>query len=129
MRRVILALSLAVLAAPGCDGGAPAKVKGRLVTNGEPMTVSGQVAVTFTALGGAGTSSAKSFTAVVNPNGSFELVASGGELPPGLYQVSVVAVGKAAAPFRGLVGDKSPVKRELKPGANDLTIDVAKPEG
>ncbi|HEY1186970.1 MAG TPA: hypothetical protein VGE74_04900 [Gemmata sp.] len=127
MRRAILALVLIALAATGC-GAAPAKVKGRLVSNGEPMSVSGQVAVTFTALNGDGTGG-RSFTAMVNPDGTFDVVVSGGELPPGLYKVSIVAVGKAADNYKGLVGDKSPVRRELRPGPNEITIDVSKPEG
>lgn len=131
MRRAIVALALVALAAAGC-GTAPAKVKGRLVSNGEPVSVSGQVAVTFTALGADGKPTTTAYHAVVSPDGTFDVVVSGGELPPGQYQVSLVAVGKAAGQFKsnpGIVGDKSAVRRELKPGPNEITIDVAKPEG
>lgn len=128
MRFATLALALAAFVAAGC-GAPPAKVKGRLVSNGEPLSVSGQVGVTFTALSGGDAKTAPSYTAMVNPDGTFDVVVSGGELPPGQYQVSIVAVGKAGDKFKGFIGDKSPIRRELKPGPNEVTIDVAKPEG
>lgn len=128
MRRTVLAVALAALAAAGC-GATPATAKGRLVSNGEPMPVSGQVGVVLTLLEGDGKPTTKSFTAMVKPDGTFEVVASGGELPPGNYQVSLVVPGKPADKFKPLIGDKSPMRRELKPGANELTIDVAKPQG
>lgn len=131
MRLMTLALALVALAATGCAA-PPAKVKGRLVSNGEPLSVSGQVGITLTLLDAAGKATLTSYTSVVNPDGTFDVVVSGGELPPGLYQVSLVAVGKAAGQFKSnpdIVGDKSPVRRELKPGPNEVTIDVAKPGG
>ncbi len=130
MRHTLLAVALAALAAGGC-GGSPATVKGRLVSNGESMTVPGAtVAVTFTRVDGdAKDGSAKSFNAVVNPDGTFEVVASGGQLPVGMYRVSVLATGKLADKFKAYAEPGSPIRRELKPGSNEITIDVAKPEG
>ena len=125
MRRSLLALALAALAAGGCGGAAPATVKGRIVSNGEPMAVAGPAAITFTQLDG----EAKMFTAMLKPDGTFEVVASGGQLPPGNYRVSLMAVGKAGDKFKAFGDTNSPIRRELKPGANEVTVDVSKPEG
>lgn len=127
MRHTLFALGLTALAA-GC-GAAPATVKGQLVSNGEPLAVTGQVGVTLTLLDAGGAPTRTSYTAMVAPSGAFDVIVSGGQLPPGNYQVSLVAAGKAGDKFKGLIGDKSPVRRELKPGPNELTIDVARPQG
>lgn len=131
MRSLLVLAAAAALASGGCGGGTPAKVKGRLVSDGQPLSVpASQVAVTFTAQGGGGDKGGPaSYTAQVAEDGSFEVVVSGGQMPPGTYKVEIVAVGKLKEKFKGMVGDKSPVRRELKPGPNEVVIDVAKPEG
>ena len=108
-----------------------AKVKGRLVSNGQPMKFPPtQVAVGFSPVGADGKPDpAWSFTTPVNEDGSFELVASGGELPAGTYQVSIQAMGKFATEFKAYAGTSSAIRRELKAGPNEITIDVTKPDG
>jgi hypothetical protein len=64
----------------------------------------------------------RTYTAMLNPDGSFELVASGGELPAGVYQVTVDIAGKVGEKYKAFA-----TRRELKPGANDLTLDLARP--
>ena len=126
MRVVVLAAALVALAAAGCGSEEPATVKGRLVENGNPKEFApSTVAVQLSPVGGDGKAdAARMFTAVVNADGSFEVVASGGKLPPGKYVVEVRLPGK---------GKNGPntvaTKRDLKAGPNDLTIDLAKPEG
>ena len=63
----------------------------------------------------------KSFTAVVDTDGTFEVLASGGQVPPGAYRVSV------QGPFTKKPTAKVAVKREIVIGDNDITIDLAKP--
>ena len=131
MRHVLLLVALVALAAGGCGGDAKAKVKGRLLSNGQPMKFPAtQVAVGFSPVGADGKPDpARSYTTPVNEDGSFELVASGGELPPGNYQVSIQASGKLAAQMKPYAGTSSLVRRELKAGPNEITVDVAKPDG
>ena len=131
MRHVLLLVALVALAAGGCGGEAKAKVKGRLVSNGQPMKFPAtQVAVGFSPIGADGKPDpARSYNTPVNEDGSFELVASGGELPPGTYQVSIQAMGKLATEMKAYSGPASAVRRELKAGPNDITIDVTKPDG
>lgn len=131
MRRALLVLALAGLAAGGCGGSNMARVKGRLVMNDQPMSFPPTAAaVVFTPLSGEGKPDpSKSYTAVVNEDGSFELLASGGELPSGRYQISIQATGKLGAQLKKFAEPTSPVRRELKPGGNELVLDLAKPEG
>ncbi len=134
MRRafVVLAFALVALAASGCGGPGKAKVKGQLVSGGQPMSFPAtQVGVVFTPVGADGKPDpTKAYTAVVNEDGTFELVASGGELPSGNYQVSILATGgKLATQMKPYAGASSPIRRELKPGPNEITIDVTKPDG
>jgi hypothetical protein len=128
-RRALMALALLALAA-GCGSG-KARVKGRLVENGQPQKFGAtQVALEFVPLGADGKpEQGKSYTAVVNEDGTFEVVASGGELPPGTYQVAVTAMGTLRTKYRAFAAPTSAIRREIKAGKNDLTIDLAKPEG
>jgi hypothetical protein len=88
-----------------------------------------QAALQFTPLGPDGKpEAASSFTAVVNENGTFEVVASGGKLPAGTYQVGLQTYCKLAGKYRALAPPGSPIRREPRPGWNDLTIDLAKAE-
>jgi hypothetical protein len=130
MQRALALVALAALAAGGC-GEQKSRVGGRLVNNGQPITVpASQVAVTLTPLTADGKPNpGASYTMKVKEDGTFELVASGGQLPPGTYQVSILASGKLAEQVKPFAGDASPIRREIKPGPNDLVIDLAKPSG
>lgn len=99
-----------------------AKVQGRIIENGQPKTVPpATVVVMFTPIPKDGEKPAgQSFACPVNEDGSFVVFASGGQLPPGEYDVLVEmrAAGNGA---------KMGFRRELKPGSNDVTLDIAKP--
>ena len=69
----------------------------------------------------------QAYTAVVNEDGSFEVVVSGGELVPGKYQVAVQFRG-GDPKYKAFAAPDSPVRRELKGGRNELIIDLAKPQ-
>src|SRR5690349_19732037 len=127
-RALVAAVVLAALAAGGCGSG-KGKVKGRLVANGQPMSFPPtQVAVVFAPVGADGKPDPlKAFTAVVNEDGTFELIASGGELPAGQYQISIQAMGAMKEKLKGFAAANSRVRRELTSGTNDITIDVTKP--
>jgi hypothetical protein len=38
-------------------------------------------------------------------------------------------MGKLGTQLKAFAAPGSPIRRELKPGPNDITIDVAKPDG
>ncbi|HYH65474.1 MAG TPA: hypothetical protein VD866_12330 [Urbifossiella sp.] len=132
MKRVSAAFAVLMLA--GCGGAGPAKIKGRVLENGQPVSVAGQASLVFSPVGPDGKAGDKAYVAGLNPDGTFELVASGGEVPPGEYVVSFeVSSGKGtgAAPsglakYREMFKN---VKQTLSPGMNDLTFDLAKPNG
>ena len=129
----VTAIGAALLLA-GCGGGGPAKIKGRVLENGQPVTVAGQASLVFSPVGPDGKAGAKAYAAGLNPDGTFELVASGGEVPPGDYVVSFEfsgGKGTGAAPtglakYREMFKN---VKQTLSPGVNDLTFDLARPNG
>ena len=117
-RAILFALLLGFLA--GC-GDRPARVKGQILENGQPKACPSYTAsITFTP---AGTDATKgvSFTSPINPDGTFQVLVSGGDLPPGKYEIAVQlrASGK---------GVPTTFRRELKPGSNDLSFDLAKPD-
>jgi hypothetical protein len=132
MRRLTSAAVALLLA--GCGGGGMAKIKGRVLENGQPVVVPGQASLVFSPARPDGKAGDKAYAATLSGDGTFELVASGGELPPGDYVVSFEAVGGPAtgtgpsglAKYRDTFKD---VKQRLKPGDNDLTFDLAKPGG
>jgi hypothetical protein len=130
MKRLIPVVAAVALAAAGCSGGGTARLKGKIVDNGQPVTFPPTTAsVQLSPLGEGGTPDpTKVYACVVNEDGSFEFLASGGELPPGTYQVVLELVGgKGPANAKAIAGKA--LKRELKSGSNDLVIDLAKPEG
>jgi hypothetical protein len=130
MKRALVLIALAALASGGCAE-AKAKVKGRVVSNGQPMTFPGfQAAVVLAPCGPDDKpDQARAFTCVLGADGTFELVASGGEVPAGRYQVAIQAVGKTSDQLKTVAGPNSPVRRDLRPGPNELVIDVANPSG
>lgn len=134
MRRIVpwvyFAAALGVIVA-GC-GPDKARITGRVFDNNQPVAVpaSGDPqSIVFTSLGG-DAGAGRMYTAALNPDGTFELVAAGGSVPPGEYRVSfnVILPGKGGEKFKRFRGEGSPIRRELKPGPNDLSIDLAKPE-
>ena len=122
MRYVILALALFSILIAGCSPGT-GKVKGQIVENGQPKTFpASSHAIEMSMIGANGEpDNMKSFTAVVETDGTFEVLASGGQVPPGSYRVSV------QGPSTKKLTAKVAVKREIVIGDNDITIDLAKP--
>ena len=133
MLRLTIPLILA-FAACGC-GDEQSRVKGRLVENGQPVEILGgstPQTIVFESLAADGkTASGRMYSAIMNPDGTFELVSAGGSIPPGSYRVSfdVTIPGKVGEKFKRFRGADSPLRKELKPGSNDFTIDLAKSEG
>ena len=124
MYRTLIAATLALMFVTGCSEG-KAHVKGRIVENGQPVSFSAnQAAVEFSPIGSDGKAdSSKTFTAVVNDDGTFEVLASGGEVPRGNYDITFRSYGKLREKYK----DQT-LRREVKAGKNDFTIDLAKPE-
>lgn len=122
MRRTLLpALCLAVLVA-GCGPG-KARVKGRVTEGGQPASFPPTAAaIQIAPIGSDGEPDpARAFTAVVNEDGTWEVLASGGELPTGEYEIAFQATGKLKGKFQS-----KPVRQQLKAGTNEVTIDVTK---
>lgn len=129
MRRALPVAAVVAALAAGCGGGM-ATVKGKLVENGQPKAFGAfSASVQFARIGDDGKPDpTRLYSAIVNPDGTFELVASGGELPAGTYQVAIdMPVKKGGS--RPFAPPTSSLRRELKSGPNDFTIDLAKPEG
>lgn len=123
MRFTFLFVAILGLAIPGCGGGM-AKAKGRILENGQPkMCPPFSSSITFTpvATGGDETAKGPTFTSPINADGTFEVLVSGGQLPPGDYDISVR--------FGAAKGGPVSFRRELVSGLNDLTLDLAKPGG
>jgi hypothetical protein len=128
MRRIPLAAALLALALAGC-GSSMARVKGQLVENGQPKGFPPTTAsVQLTLMDGAKADLDHTYNAVVNQDGTFEVAASGGQLQPGTYQVAVLVIGKLREQYGHLAPEKEPLTREIKPGLNTLTIELAKGE-
>ncbi len=125
------AVAAAVLA--GC-GDSAGTLRGRVVENGQPTEIPGQAALMFTLLGPDDKPDAsKAYTMNIAKDGTFEMVASAGKLPPGKYMVTVETPAKGKT---GLAKYKeqyrfpnSPLRAEVATGGNELTIDLAKPNG
>jgi hypothetical protein len=132
MNRVLPLAMAAALLATGCGGGGPGKVKGKVVENGQPTTFPAmQASVQLAPVGSGGKAdwNGPVYTAVLNADGTFEVVASGGEVPPGEYLIAIEQTGKPVPRLANFTTAKTAVKREIKSGSNELTIDLAKPEG
>ena len=130
--RFFLILLLVGLAS-GCGSGPElAKVKGRIVKDGQPLDLpSGiQAAVTFTPILDGKPDDTKSVSAVMTATGEFELVASGGTVPTGKFHVSLLIVGKAGEKYKPFAAPTTtPLRAELKAGPNDIVLDLAKANG
>lgn len=126
-----LCCAFAVMAVVTGCGPAIGTVKGRLVENGQPTKFPPTSAsVQMSPVGADDKPDANVvYSAVVNEDGTFEVVASGGKLPPGKYMVAVEVIGKDGAKYKQFNATVSKVRREIKSGSNELTIDLAKPEG
>jgi hypothetical protein len=119
------------LLAGGCAGG-PGKVKGQVLENGQPAAFPPmQASVQLAPVGPDGRAdwNGTVYTAVLGADGTFEVVASGGEVPPGQYLIAIEQTGKPEPRLAGFSTTKTVVKREIKAGQNTLTIDLARPEG
>jgi hypothetical protein len=124
LRCLSFGLALCALLLAGCGGPPAAKVKGVVLENGQPKTfpaTSHSVEIAPVSASG-DVDKSRMFTAVVNTDGSFEVLASGGELPLGTYLFTVrgQTMNKKGGPPAG-------AKRELVGGVNEITIDLAKP--
>ncbi len=121
MRASVFAIAAISFACAGCGDNTTGQVKGRLVENGEPKTFPPtSYSVEFALFGPTDPEKMKLFTAVVDTDGTFQVHASGGKLPVGKYLVTIrpPASKKAAA--------RQPLEREIKPGMNEMTLDIAK---
>jgi len=131
MRNIIVCAAVAAFLV-GCGNG-QGRVKGQVVENGQPVPIDGQAALMFYLLGPDGKPDpAKSYPIPLNKDGSFELVASGGELPPGKYLVSMEVNAPKAAEGLGRFKGRfpypdSPLRIEVKPGSNDVKVDLSQP--
>ena len=132
MRNFFLLFAFAVAFTLGCGGGV-GKVKGRVVEGGQPVTIDGQAALMFYLIGADGKPDhAKSYPMTLSKDGSFEMVASGGEVPPGTYlvtlEVNATKSSTGLGKYKGRFNlQDSPLRQEVKAGKNELTIDLAKP--
>lgn len=138
MRRwLILLLALGLT---GCGGGT-GKVKGKLVNGGEPVgpPAGEQLMLIFHLLGPDDKPEVgKLYPIGVGPDGSFELVAAGGQLPPGKYMLTldIMPLGdsppgwRSKLPFQGkFTLPDSPLRADVVGGRNSLVVDLAKPAG
>ncbi len=123
--RLALVVTMAVVA--GCSE-PKATVKGAILEDGQPKSFkSNQAAVQLTLVNADGQlDNSKSFTAVVNEDGRFEVIASGGEIPVGKYQVAIQFTG-GNKKYQKWAAPESTVRRDIKSGANELTLDLSAP--
>ena len=143
--RVLVLGSAITMAGCGTDAGT---LKGSLVDGGKPVGSEGQqVSLSFHPAKPDGAfDGSNCSTAVLNSDGSFEFVASGGTLKPGLYKVVIAgSLGSGTGP-----GTQSTAKEKNKKpdrfaghstfaaskltvtveaGKNDVVIDLSKPTG
>lgn len=125
-----LVLLLSGLLLVGCGRTNIASVKGKVIENGQPRTFeANQAAVQLTLVAENGElDNIHAYTAVVEADGSFEVVASGGEVKVGKYQVAIIYRGNDPK-YEALYAPGSQLRREIKGGPNEIMIDLAKPQG
>lgn len=131
MRKYIL-LALLAACAFGC-GSSKGRVTGKIVENGNPIKVEGQAAVMFYLIGEDGKPDInKGYPVPLNEDGTFELIASGGQVPPGTYLITVEVNGPKSTTGMGRFKGRfpfpdSPLRQEVKAGRNNVTIDLGQP--
>jgi hypothetical protein len=117
----------------GCGGPSKSRVQGRLTSHGAPFALpadSGEVGIVFTRLGDDGNPIPfKMYSAIVQADGTFEVVAAAGECEPGVYQVAIDAAKAKSNVFQPFQIGKSKARVTFKPGENDIKVDIAKPTG
>lgn len=130
-------LTAVVLVVVGCGGSKQSSLHGQLfVKAGEKLTLEKgeQAFLSLTGLKPDGTlDMERTYPCHVNPDGSFQMAASGGELPPGTYRVSLTVSPQVPQPGKGpsdrfkgkYARERSKLKIEVKPGRNDLAIDLS----
>ena len=122
MRVISLFVAVCLVSSAGCGDNTTGQVTGRLVENGEPKQFPPtSYSVEFVLTGGpVEPENMKAFTAVVDTDGAFQVRASGGLLPVGKYEVTI------RPPLNKKIAARSPMLREVKPGMNEYTFDIAK---
>ncbi|MFO0877558.1 MAG: hypothetical protein U0840_09300 [Gemmataceae bacterium] len=125
MRTLVLMIALLAVCAAGC-GSSKARVKGQVVENGKPVTVEAQAALMFDLIGPDGkTDTLRSYPVPLNKDGSFELAASGGEVVPGTYKVTLQVNGPKGSSGITLYKGQS-LKQEIRAGSNVLSVELTK---
>src|SRR5690242_18087426 len=125
MRTPLLAILAGVaLAAAGCSDSA--RVKGRLVANGQAVEAPVQAALMFYLIGTDGKPDTRhAYPAPLAADGSFELVASGGVVACGTYlitlEVNATQSATGVARYKSRYNyPNSPLRHLIKSGRNDL---------
>jgi hypothetical protein len=137
VRSLFVSLLLACLALTGCGSSSRGTVNGKVLFNGKPVT---EGSLLFTPQDSA--NQAKPATGIVQPDGTFALGTEkdGDGAAIGLHNVFYTAPAPVGpewlgygpkpqqkfSPFHGLVPKESAV--EVKAGANELTIELTRPQ-
>ena len=112
----------------GCGSPKPANLKGSLALDGQPFALpanAGEVFISFHGIGSDGKIDIfKKYGGTVSPSGSFEIIASAGELPVGTYQWSIDSAPGRVKEFEPFSYDKSKARVELKSGPNQIILDL-----
>ena len=107
----------------------PATLKGSFSLNGKPFAIpkgAGQVFAMFQGMGTDGKPDIfKTYTGVVNADGTFEVQSSAGELPPGSYLWSIDCDAVKVPEFAAFTHGKSKGKVEVKSGPNVVVLDLS----
>jgi hypothetical protein len=115
----------------GCGSPKPATLTGNLAYDGKPFPLpsnAGEVFISFFGLDAEGKADPfKKYTGIVQPDGRFEIVSSSGELPAGNYLWTIDAAPGRVKEFEPFSLQKSKAKAELKPGPNQLTLELKTP--
>lgn len=135
---VVACVLLAMMfSAVGCGKSGPktVRVTGRVLLNGQPLTVTpteaqlGGVQLRFIELGPDGAPSGPSFSTNAKPDGTFNVLGIGGRgLPPGKYRIAVYQYDPY--PEDKLTGrfsdERSPIVRQIDADTDLGEIDLAK---
>lgn len=125
------ALALLGFVVAGCQSDL-GHIQGLVVENGQPVKVDGQAALLLYRINDSGKpNEAQSYPIPLSADGTFELVASGGAVPPGTYMVTLMAMGMEQGIGRykdDFAYPDSPLRIEVEAGSNEVTIDLAQPQ-